>query len=258
MLEIRDLRVVYPNGVEALKAVSLTVDQGEIVAVIGKSGAGKSTLLRCLNGLQPITAGTIRIGGRALSSMTALELADLRRRTGLIWQEHNVVRRLSAFKNVLIGRLGHARGPGSLFHYFSREDRALALRSLERLNLLPVAMQRADQLSGGEKQRVAVARALAQQPRILLADEPVASLDVQLSWVVMTDLVRVARDEGVPLLISLHDVPLARSFADRVVGLAGGVAAFDGPPARLDDQMLERIYGTEPTEWRQPSTTSAC
>ena len=242
MLEIRDLRVVYPNGVEALRTVNLAVQRGEIVALIGRSGAGKSTLLRCLNGLQPITSGTVIVDGMDVSRMTPSQLVDLRRRIGFIWQEYNVVKRLSAFKNVLTGRLGHNRGVASLFHVFDRVDREIALRSLERVSLLHCAHQRADRLSGGEKQRVAIARALAQQPRVLLADEPVASLDVELSWVVMNDLVRVARDEGVPTLISLHDVPLAKAFADRLVGIARGVTVFDAPPSRLDDEILDRIY----------------
>jgi phosphonate transport system ATP-binding protein len=242
MLEIRDLRVVYPNGFEAIAAANLTAAEGEIVAVIGRSGSGKSTLLRCVNGLQAVTSGTVRLDGADISQLSAAELADVRRSIGFIWQEHNIVKRLTAFKNVLTGRLGHRRGLASLFHYFDRHDRQIAVRSLERVNLLHRAHQRADRLSGGEKQRVAIARALAQQPRIILADEPTASLDIELARHVMNDLVRVARDEGVPTLISLHDVALARACADRVVGLVGGRTVFDGPPSSLDDQVLDRIY----------------
>jgi phosphonate transport system ATP-binding protein len=242
MLEVHELRVIYPNGFEALKSASLTVNDGEIVVLIGRSGAGKSTLLRCLNGLQPITSGTVRVDGTDISHMSPAQLADVRRSVGFIWQEYNVVKRLSALENVLTGRLGHRRSIASLLHFFDRRDREIAIRSLERVNLLHRASQRADRLSGGEKQRVAIARAIAQQPRILLADEPVSSLDVELAWHVMNDLVRVARDEGVPTLIGLHDVPLARSFADRVVGIADGNTIFDGPPSDLDDQALDRIY----------------
>jgi phosphonate transport system ATP-binding protein len=250
MLEIRGLRVVYPNGFEALRAVDLTVGNGEIVAVIGRSGAGKSTLLRCVNGLQGPTAGAVRLDGLDLASLGPAALRAVRRRIGFIWQEYNVVERLSVLENVLTGRLGHAPGAASLLHYFGRAHREVALRSLERVNLLNRATQRADRLSGGEKQRVAIARALAQEPSVLLADEPVASLDVELAWQVMTDLVRVARDEGVPTLISIHQVELARAFADRVVGIAGGTVVFDGPTAGLDQAALDRVYrhdGAVPT-----------
>src|SRR5262249_43369088 len=152
------LRVVYPNGVEALRSVSLTVARGEIVVLIGRSGAGKSTLLRCINGLQPISSGTVRVDGNDVARMQGAALAALRRQVGVIWQEHHLVKRLSAFRNVLTGRLGHTHGLASLFYVFSRADRAIALRSLERVNLLYCATQRADRLSGGEKQRVAIAR----------------------------------------------------------------------------------------------------
>src|SRR5262249_7440122 len=154
----------YPNGVEALRSVNLSVRHGEIVALIGRSGAGKSTLLRCINGLQPITSGAVIVEGTDVSRMTAPELADPRRQVAFICQEYNVIKRLSAFTNVLPGRLGHNRGVASLVHLFRRADREVALGCLERLNLLHCAHQRADRLSGGEKQRVAIARALAQQP----------------------------------------------------------------------------------------------
>jgi phosphonate transport system ATP-binding protein len=242
VLEVRDLRVVYANGYEALRSVSLTVRDGEIVAIVGRSGAGKSTLLRCVNGLQRVTAGEVLLDGANVAAMDETRLQDLRRACGFIWQEYNLVERLSVMQNVLAGRLGHHRGLTSLLYYFDRRHREVALRSLERVNLLHRAEQRADRLSGGEKQRVAIARALAQQPRVLLADEPVASLDVELSWQVMNDLVKVARDEDVPTLISIHDVALARAFADTIVGIAQGRTVFAGPPTDLDEDALDRIY----------------
>jgi phosphonate transport system ATP-binding protein len=242
MLDIRDVRVVYPNGFEAVRRASLRVGRGEIVALIGRSGAGKSTLLRAINGLQPIASGSVHLDGVEVSRLRGSELAALRCRVGFIWQEHNVVSRLSVFKNVLTGRLGHSKGIGTLFHLFGRHDREIALRSLDRVSLAERATSRADRLSGGERQRVAIARALAQEPRVLLADEPVASLDAELARQVMTDLVRVARDEGVPTLITLHDVVLARTFCDRIVGLARGATVFEGGPAELDDAALGRIY----------------
>ncbi len=242
MLEIEGLRVVYPNGFEALRSVDLAVADGEIVALIGRSGAGKSTLLRCINGLQPATDGSIRLGGTDVARASAEQLRRLRRRIGFVWQEYNLVERLSVLDNVLVGRLGHCGSLPTLLRFFGRSEREVALRSLERVNLLHRATQRADRLSGGEKQRVAIARALAQQPRVLLADEPVASLDRELAWQVMRDFVRVARDEGVPTLITIHQVELAREFADRVVGIAQGVVVFDDVPGRLDDASLDRVY----------------
>lgn len=242
MLEIYDLRVVYPNGYEALKSVTLNANDGEIVGLIGRSGAGKSTILRCVNGLQPITAGDIRLDGTSVCNLSPAELRQLRCRIGFVWQEYNLVERLTVMKNVLSGRLGYNTRLASYVHYFSRTDREIAVASLERVNLLHRAMQRADRLSGGEKQRAAIARALAQQPRIILADEPVASLDVELSWQVMNDLVRVSRHEGVPTLISIHDVELAKTFCDRIVGLAQGRIVFDGEPRELDTAALDRIY----------------
>jgi phosphonate transport system ATP-binding protein len=242
MLEIRQLRVVYPNGYEALKSVSLRAEDGEIVGLIGRSGAGKSTILRCVNGLQQVTAGEVVLDGTNICRLSEHELRDVRRRIGFVWQEYNLVERLTVLKNVLSGRLAYNRGLVSHLHYFNRADRGIAVASLERVNLLHRATQRADRLSGGEKQRTAIARALAQQPRVILADEPVASLDVELSWQVMYDLVRVARHERVPTLISIHDVELAKGFCDRIVGLAQGQIVFDGAPRELDGAALDRIY----------------
>lgn len=249
MLEIRDLRLVYPNGYEALTAVNLMVASGEIVGIIGRSGAGKSTLLRCINGLERPTEGVVRLDGVDIARLDGVEIAAMRRRIGFIWQEYNLVERLSVINNVLTGRLGHAGRLGSLLFHFGREHRAIAVRSLERVELLHRAKQRADRLSGGEKQRVAIARAVAQQPTIILADEPVASLDPELSVQVMESLARVARDEGVPTLINLHAVDLAQAYCDRIIGIACGVVVFDGTPSGLDADALDRIYrfDREPT-----------
>jgi phosphonate transport system ATP-binding protein len=242
LLEVKDLRLVYPNGYEALSSVSLTADSGEIVGIVGRSGAGKSTLLRCINGLERPTEGRVILDGQDITHLEGAELRDLQRRVGFIWQEYNLVERLSVVSNVLSGRLAYTRGGGSLFYYFNREDREIAVRSLERVNMLHRAKQRADKLSGGEKQRVAIARAVSQQPRVILADEPVASLDPELSVQVMEDLARVARDEGVPTLVNLHAIDLAKAYCDRIVGIARGVVVFDGPVSALDDAAMDRIY----------------
>jgi phosphonate transport system ATP-binding protein len=253
LLEITNLRLVYPNGYEALQSVNLNVEQGEIVAVCGRSGAGKSTLLRCINGLERPTKGSVRLDGQDISQLSGAELRALQQHIGFIWQEYNLVERLSVMSNVLCGRLACCSSD-SLLGYFNRSQREIAVRSLERVNMLHRARQRADRLSGGEKQRVAIARAIAQEPKLLLADEPVASLDPELSVQVMGDLARVARDEGVPTLINIHAVELARLYCDRVVGIAKGVVVFDGPVGALDEAALDRIYrhDKEDAMWPEP------
>jgi phosphonate transport system ATP-binding protein len=241
-LQVQNLRVIYPNGHEALKSISLSAEAGEIIAVVGRSGAGKSTLLRCINGIQRPTSGSITLAGQVISALSDSQLQAARRQIGFIWQEYNLVDRLPALTNVLTGRLGYAGGPAMLIGFFDSTHRAVAIRSLERVNLLDKALQRADRLSGGEKQRVSIARAISQEPTILLADEPVASLDPELAWQVMSDLARVAREDGVLTLINIHQVALAREFADRVIGIAQGSVVFNGPPSALDEAALNRIY----------------
>jgi len=242
MLQVTDLRVVYPNGNEALKSITISAHQGEIIAIIGRSGAGKSTLLRCINGLQKPSSGSISLDGEDITQMSASQLRQARRYVGFIWQEFNLVERLPAITNVLTGRLGYNQGIGSLLFYFNREHRRIALRSLERVGLLHRARSRADRLSGGEKQRVSIARAITQEPKIILADEPVASLDPELSVQVMKDLARVAREDGVLTLINIHQVELAKQFADRLIGIAQGVVVYDGSPEGLTDDVMDQIY----------------
>lgn len=242
MLDISNVRVTFPNGVEALKDISLKAQAGEVIAIIGRSGAGKSTLLRTINGLQPVTSGTIRLDGEEITAMNPAQIRKARRYIGFVWQEYNLVERVSAMTNVLTGRLAYNPGLPSLLGYFDRSHRAIALKNLERVGLLHRAKNRADRLSGGEKQRVAIARAISQEPKILLADEPVASLDPELSVQVMGDLARVAREIGVLTLINIHQVELAVQFCDRIVGIAQGVVVYDGDPTGLTEDVLDRIY----------------
>ncbi len=242
MLEINDVRVIYPNGTEALKSVSATISKNEIVAIIGRSGAGKSTLLRAINGMQRVASGSIKLDGQEITTMSGRQLRQLWREVGFIWQEYYLVGRLPAMMNVLTGRLGYNASLGGMVGYFDHRHREIALRSLDRVNMLHRATYRADKLSGGEKQRVAIARAISQQPKLILADEPVASLDPELAWTVMEDLARVAREESVPTIINIHHVDLAKAFSDRLIGIANGVVVFDGPPSQLDDATMDRIY----------------
>lgn len=252
LLEIDNLSVVYPNGTEALKSISLRAEAGEIVAIIGRSGAGKSTLLRCINGLQPTTSGKIVLAGDEITAKSERDLSMIRRKIGFIWQEYNLVDRLPAMTNVLTGRLGYNAAWCSVLGFFDASHREIALRNLERVNLLHRARHRSDRLSGGEKQRVAIARAMSQQPTIVLADEPVASLDPELADHVMSVLDRVAREDGVLTVINIHQVELAKRFADRLVGIAQGVVVFDGPPAALDDYALNQIYRFDAATLRSP------
>jgi phosphonate transport system ATP-binding protein len=242
LLSIQDLRLVYPNGHEALKRISFSAEAGEIIAIIGRSGAGKSTLLRCINGLEKPTEGRVIVNGGDIGSMTPAQLAQKRREIGFVWQEYNLVDRLPVMSNVLAGRLGYKSPLAGALGYFDRFERELAVRNLERVNLLHRARQRADRLSGGEKQRVSIARAMTQQPKILLADEPVASLDPELAAVVMSDLSRIVREDGVLALVNIHQIDFAKMYADRVIGMARGVVVFDGPPNGLTDAVMERVY----------------
>src|SRR5215469_14954790 len=244
-VEVQNLAKVFPNGYQALHDVSFTLHGGEFVCVIGRSGAGKSTLLRCLNGLIPITSGSVRIDGVDLATLSDTARLKMRRRIGFIFQEFNLVGRLSAMQNVLTGRLGYLSGLEALLGYYGRSHRTVAVACLKRVNMLHRANNRADSLSGGEKQRVAIARALAQQPVLLLADEPVASLDPELTWGIMGDLKRVAKEANVPTVVNIHDLETARHFAERIIGIASGRILYDGPPDFLTNETLREIYQSD-------------
>lgn len=242
LLDIQELRLVYANGHEAIKRISFKAEVGEIIAIIGRSGAGKSTLLRCINGFEKATEGRVLVDGDDIGALSNTQLAAKRREIGFVWQEYNLVDRLPVLNNVLSGRLGFKASLPGMLGIFGRDERELAVRNLERVNLLHRATQRADKLSGGEKQRVSIARAMTQRPKILLADEPVASLDPELASVVMSDLSRIAREDGVLALINIHQVEFAKLYADRVIGLAQGVIVFDGAPADLTDSVMDSVY----------------
>lgn len=245
MISIRGLAKRYGEQ-PALQGIDLDLAAGELCVVLGPSGAGKSTLLRCINRLVEPDAGEIRINGEPPPASPAA-LRELRARVGMIFQQHNLVPRLSVLKNVLSGRLARLPLWSSLLQIFPREDIAIAMEALNRVGLAERAEDRADHLSGGQQQRVGIARALAQQPQVLLADEPVASLDPQTARVVLEDLRSAAHDLQIAVLCNLHQVELAREFADRVVGIAAGRVVFDGTPSALDEPALRLIYpGLEP------------
>ena len=247
MLSIRGLSKTYPGGVRALNNVSIDVAAGEFLVILGPSGAGKSTLLRCINRLVDPSEGQVLHNGREITGHRG-DLRAIRRQFGMVFQQFNLVKRLSVLTNVLTGRLGY-RGMGrSLFYSFPEADKRIAIECLARVNLEQKAFQRADTLSGGEQQRVAIARALAQQPTVILADEPVASLDPKIARQVLGYLREAAQELGITVLCNLHQVDYAKEFSERVVGMSRGAVVFEGPSAQLTDEILHRIYYREPGE----------
>ena len=240
LLSLRAVSVRYAGDVPALQPTMLDFRAGEFAVLLGPSGAGKSSLLRAVNGLTAASGKIVHAGIGEMATSAAIRAA--RRRTGMVFQQHHLVRRQSALANVLQGRLG--RYPAwRTFWPLPRRDRELALRCLERVGLFDKALVRVDQLSGGEQQRVGIARALAQEPRLLLADEPVASLDPATSHRLMELLREIARSDAMLAIVSLHQVEIARAFGDRIIGLRAGRVVFDGPPAALDAAALALIYG---------------
>ena len=243
VLELRGLTRRF-GSFTAVDKVSLAVADGEMVAVLGRSGAGKSTLLNMINRLVDPSEGEILYQGRDIAKLSGAELLAWRRQSAMIFQRFNLVGRLSVLTNVLTGRLNHKPRLPKLFGFFSDEERSLALDALAALGMDEQALKRADQLSGGQQQRVAISRALVQEPRLILADEPVASLDPVNSQAVMEALRRINREHGITVLCNLHSVPLARAWCDRVIALSAGRVVYDGPITGLDDAMLLSIYGS--------------
>ena len=246
VLRTSALQMTFPNGTHALRGVDLAVEPGERIVIIGRSGAGKSTLLRCLNRLIRPTGGQVLLGGQDVTRVGGSRLRTVRRRVGMIFQQFNLVGRLTVLDNVLAGRLRFHRTPvrwlRSCLHWFGREEQAFGITCLDRLGISGLAFQRADTLSGGQQQRVAIARAMAQDPEVILADEPIASLDPHSARQVMEALVEIQRTRGIPIVVNLHQVDIARAYATRVIGMSFGQVLFDGPPEQLDDSTVERIY----------------
>jgi phosphonate transport system ATP-binding protein len=243
VLELEAVSKTYPGGVQALREVSFGVPQGQFLVILGPSGAGKSTLMRCVNRLVEPTAGSVVFEGQRITGRG--NLRAIRRQFGMVFQQFNLVKRLSVLTNVMTGRLGYRSVWRSLVYSFPEEDKRIAVECLARVNMERKAFQRADTLSGGEQQRVAIARALAQHPKVILADEPVASLDPKIARQVLTYLRQVAKELGITVLCNLHQVDYAREFAERVVGMSKGAVVFDGPAAELTEDILHRIYYRE-------------
>ena len=246
MLQLHDVAMTYPNGMRAVLPASISIPKGQFLVLLGPSGAGKSTLLRCLNGLVKPTQGDVIVDGLGSIFRDSRTLREHRKRTGMIFQQHHLIGRLTSLQNVMLGRIS-AHGALRTMFPLPRADRLLALQSLERVGLLDRALDRADELSGGQQQRIGIARAMAQQPQIVLADEPVASLDPATGERVLADLHRICREDGITAIVSLHQIELARRFADRVIGLANGRIVFEGPPSQLGQTILDQIYLAAPS-----------
>ena len=245
MLEIKNLTKVYEGGVQALYNVSFSVEQGEFLAVIGLSGSGKSTLLRCINRLVEPTEGQIIWNGVDVTSANQSELRLIRRKIGMVFQHFNLVERSQVITNVLSGRLGYINPVLSLINRFPESDTEAALKQLERVEIADQAYKRADELSGGQQQRVGIARAMVQEPEMILADEPVASLDPVLAHSIMQYLEKINQEDGVTVLCSLHFLDLVHRYADRAIALNEGKLMFDGSPQAIDDEKFKEIYGKE-------------
>jgi phosphonate transport system ATP-binding protein len=248
LLTVKNLSKIYPSGVTALENVSFEVKAGEFLVVIGLSGSGKSTLLRCLNRLESPTSGEIHFAGRRVDQLQGQDIFDLRKEMAMIFQHFNLIPRHSVLNNVLMGRLSGTPTVKSLLGFFSQKDKDLALKELERVGISDKAQTRADHLSGGQQQRVAIARALCQNPKILLADEPVASLDPATSHTVMDALQRINREMGLTVICSLHFLSLVREYATRVVALKEGRLVFEGSPQQIDHDWFQKIYGVNARE----------
>jgi len=248
MLTVEHLTMIYPDGTVALRDVSFEVKDGEFLGVIGLSGSGKSTLLRCINRLLEPTEGRIIWNGKDVTHLPQGELRTVRREIGMVFQQFNLVKRSSVLTNVLSGRLGYTPPSWALANRFSRQDRQMALRALERVGIPEKALNRADELSGGQQQRVGIARALMQEPKMILADEPVASLDPVLAHSILGYLEKLNSEDNITVLCSLHYLDLVQRYCERVIGLRDGKVVFEGTKddiAKMSDERFREIYGED-------------
>ena len=245
MIKFDKVNKVYPNGLHALKNVSLEINQGEFVAIIGLSGAGKSTLLRTINRMHDISEGSLIVNGQEIKNLKGKDLRTFRRKVGMVFQSVNLVTRTTVINNVLTSRVPDMPLWKSIIGLYSKEDKIIALEALDKVGILDKAYVRADQLSGGQQQRVALARTLAQKPEIILADEPVAALDPITATQVMDDFKKINKELNMSVLINIHHVDLALKYADRVIGIKAGEIVYDGAAKDVTNEVLKQIYGRE-------------
>ena len=243
MIEFMNVQKTYPNGTTALSNINLKIEQGEFVAVIGLSGAGKSTLIRCINRMHDITDGQLLVDHVDVSKLRGKQIRRFRRRIGMIFQSFNLVNRISVIKNVLVSFVPDLSIWRKLTGIFTKEQKLLALEALDKVGILDKAYIRVDQLSGGQQQRVALARTLAQNPDIILADEPIASLDPVTSRMVMEDFRRINQTMNISVIMNIHHVEIALEYANRIIGVREGEIVFDGAPTEVSEQILNNIYG---------------
>ncbi|MFC4737413.1 phosphonate ABC transporter ATP-binding protein [Bacillus daqingensis] len=243
MIEFNNVSLTYPNGTKGLKNINVTINKGDFVVIVGLSGAGKSTFIRSINRMVTATDGELRVNGDNILPYKGKKLRDLRTNVGMIFQHYNLVKRSSVMKNVIAGRLGHTGTLRTLLQLYSKEDLSLAYTSLQRVNIAEKVHARADELSGGQQQRVSIARVLTQEPDILLADEPVASLDPPTSRQVMSYLKRVNQEDQITTIVNLHFIDMAMEYADRIIGMRGGEVVYDGPASDVSEKTFEEIYG---------------
>ena len=245
MIKFDNVNKVYSNGLHALKNVSLEIKQGEFVAIIGLSGAGKSTLLRTINRMHDISEGSLTVNGQEVNDLSGKDLRKFRRKVGMVFQSFNLVTRTTVINIVLTSRVPDMPLWKSIIGLYSKEDKVIALEALDKVGILDKAYVRADQLSGGQQRRVALARTLAQKPEIILADEPVAALDPITAKQVMDDFKKINKELNMSVLINIHHVDLALKYADRVIGIKAGEIVYDGPATKVDSEVLKQIYGRE-------------
>ncbi len=248
MIQFSHVSKIYPNGTVALKDVTLEIQQGEFVAIIGLSGAGKSTLIKLINKMTDVTEGSLIVNKSDVRRLQGAELRRFRRRIGIVFQSFNLINRTSVINNVLAARVADMNFFSTLLGLYSRDDKLLALESLDNVGILEKAYSRADQLSGGQQQRVALARTLAQKPSIILADEPVASLDPITANQIMKDFKRINVDHNITVIANMHHVDMALKYANRVIGINKGEIVFDGPSSQVNEDLLKKIYGREITD----------
>lgn len=245
MFSVKNLDKTYPTGQHALKGCSLDIDKPQIVAIFGPSGAGKSTLIRCINRLVEPSSGNVYLDDLEITGLKGKDLHKARRQMGMIFQEYNLIERLTVMENVLSGRLGYVGLINAMFRRFPQDAVDEAFSLLERVGLKGYQNQRADALSGGQRQRVGIVRALIQHPKILLVDEPTSGLDPKTAMIIMKLIKDLAIEKGIPAIINIHDVKLGQDYADRIIGMTDGVIVFDGPPSKVTAETLTMIYGEE-------------
>lgn len=248
ILEFKEVNKSYDNVTKALDNISFSIEAGEFVSIIGPSGAGKSTLLRCVNRLIDASDGEIWLDGEEITKIKNRELRRIRTKTSMIFQHYNLVDRLSVFENVLHGTLGTKSTLSGMLGIYTEEEKERAFEILKGLGLSEHAYKRCDELSGGQKQRVGIARAIMQEPRLLLCDEPIASLDPKSSKVIMDHLEKINQEKGITCIVNLHQVDVAMRYSTRIIGVAGGRIVFDGSPSRLNQEMIHRIYQSHTSE----------